>query len=502
MDESKCIKNKKIRRWIIIISACVFFAFIIVSFSFYIYIKQYVKKDTFSDGIYINDIDVSGMTKEEVYKKIEKYIEDIEKKKLTLKYEDYSKAISFDKLGFSAKNKEVIEDAYNLGKEGSLLNRYKRIKSLRNKPEKFVIEFEYDIKKLDKFIDSIKNNFYQKPKNAIIQRINNEFVIKEEIVGYVLDVQETKKDIVPLLEEGTDNIEIKLTVDVEVPDYTKEYYEVIKDPLGVFYTQFNASNIPRTENLKVGASKINGVILHPNDSFSAHDQLSPVNEANGYKAAPIIVNGVLEDGLGGGICQVATTLYNAVLLSELEVLERKNHSMKITYSEISMDAALYGDILDFKFKNSTDYPIYIESYIEGDRLYMNIYGNDQRDDNREIKFEPVIIERITPPPAKIIYDDAMAEGEEKIVQSEVYGYKAKLYKHIYIDGEYKEKMLVNYSNYKATPAIIKKGTNSHNNSSDEDMESEDNETEETEGIEEEEIEHIEVEEKVNEDNNE
>lgn len=425
----------------------------------YTYINEVMDKDIIYDGIYIDEIDVGGFTKEEAYSKIDEYIESKRNATLLLRFEDHVEEIPLYELGFDAVNKDVIEEAFDYGKEGNVIKRYKAIKDLKKEPLELDLEFECDESILESYLDSIKNNFAIEPKNAIIQRINHQFVIEPEQVGYELDMVSTKENILTLINiHQQEELSLEVALMEKEPEYTSAYYENIKDVIGSFYTEFNASNTLRTENLKVGSGKINGALLHPGEEYSTYDAIAPINEANGYKDAPIIVNGMIEDGIGGGICQIATTLYNALLYSELEILERRNHSMPVSYIEKGKDAALLRNILDLKFKNSTAYPIYIESYIEGNRLYFKIYGLEERDPNRRLEFESVIIETITPPPANITYDSTMLEGKREVIQKEIPGYKVKLYKHIYLNDVLQEKVLINYSDYRATPAVIKVGT--------------------------------------------
>ncbi|TCT12173.1 vancomycin resistance protein YoaR [Natranaerovirga pectinivora] len=464
MDKS--ISNKKIKK-IILITLAIILSAILLSFVVgYTYIKKAINNDIIYEGIFINDVHVGGLTKEEAYEVIDEIVNNIKSNTLTIYYEDrINETVTFEELGFDAINKNIVDEAFSIGKEGNILKRFREIKILEEEHKYYELIFDYDTNTIISIIDSIKNNFSIKPKNAIIQRINKEFVIDEETIGYEVNDTATQENIFNLLMKFDEDIKVELVVEQIMPEYTKAYYGNIKNVIGSYVTNFNANNTQRTTNLIVGAKKIDGTLLHPNEVFSTNEKLSPVNIQNGYQPAPIIVNGRLEDGVGGGICQVATTLYNAVLFSEIDILERRNHSMPVAYVDLGKDAVLLSSVLDLKFKNSTEYPIYIESYIEGSSLYVKIYGLEERPANRYLEFESVTIGEVSPPPANIIYDDTMLEGVRKVEQKEVVGYTVKLYKHIYIDNVWKEKVLVNNSNYRATPATIRVGTKSPNNNS-------------------------------------
>ena len=255
------------------------------------------------------------------------------------------------------------------------------------------------------------------------------------------------------------------TVDIVMnktnPKYKTEDLSNIKDELGSFSTKFTnkgGKDTNRITNMKVAASRINGTILYPGEVFSTNKKFGATTKANGYKPAPIILNGKFVDEYGGGVCQISSTLYNAVLYSELDIVERQNHSLKVGYLDYGYDATLAGDYIDLKFKNTTNYPIYIDARFTENEFICTIYGYDERPKNREIKLENALIEVIEPSPKIIKETDELPEGEEKTVVKPLKGYKYKLYKLIYEDGKLKEKVLVNNSYYKPRAEEVLVGT--------------------------------------------
>ena len=134
----------------------------------------------------------------------------------------------------------------------------------------------------------------------------------------------------------------------------------VKDLLGTFSTSLTSSNANRIKNVNSASNYIDGTVLYPGEEFSTHDVIAPFTAERGYAEAANYVNGEIVDGMGGGVCQVSTTLYNAVLRAELEVTERAPHSMTVSYVKLSEDAAIAGTWKDLKFRNSSQYPIYIE----------------------------------------------------------------------------------------------------------------------------------------------
>ena len=276
--------------------------------------------------------------------------------------------------------------------------------------------------------------------------------------GVTLDVDTTINAIKKALDEQeeTDVVKVQATVSVQHPTVNIDLASRCRDKLGSFTTEFNAGNVSRSKNVANAARLINDSVIYPGETFSVHDAISPMTEENGYYAAPSYNNGQVVDSIGGGVCQVATTLYNAVLRAELEIVERSPHSMVVTYVKPSMDAAIAGDYKDLKFRNNTEVPIYIEGGTGSGNVYFNIYGEETRSSERTVQYESEVIETIEPGADKIIYDDTKPASYVAVTQEAHTGYKAVLWKIVTQNGK-TTKTQVNSSTYKAEPRYITKG---------------------------------------------
>jgi len=189
--------------------------------------------------------------------------------------------------------------------------------------------------------------------------------------------------------------------------------------------------------------------------FSAYEKLTPFTVSNGYFEAGAYSNGKVIDSIGGGACQVTTTLYNAVLLSELEVVERQPHSMTISYVDLSRDSAIAGTWKDLKFKNDTKSPILIEAYTSGRTITFNIWGDETRDTKtRTIKFETVVLDEKAPGKDVVTKDPTKPTTYSLTTQSAHTGYVAELYKIVYENGVEVSRTRV----YNATPRYVTVGT--------------------------------------------
>jgi vancomycin resistance protein YoaR len=198
----------------------------------------------------------------------------------------------------------------------------------------------------------------------------------------------------------------------------------------------------------------------PGEEFDVNAALEPYTEENGYAYAAEYSSGKVVQGLGGGICQVSTTLYNALLYAELEIVERYPHSMTVGYVDLSRDAAIAGDVKNLVFKNNYDYPIYIAGGCSNGQLTFSIFGKETRPSNRTIEYESKTISTIQPGDAVVTEDDSLAPGEQTVTQNAHTGYTAELWKNIYVDGELQESVQVNSSTYNASPQYISVGPGS------------------------------------------
>lgn len=210
-----------------------------------------------------------------------------------------------------------------------------------------------------------------------------------------------------------------------------------------------------------GASKINGSVVYPGDSFSVYEAVSPFDAENGYELAGSYENGTTVETYGGGICQVSTTLYNAVIRAELDITERFNHSMIVGYVDPSADAAIAGTYKDLKFTNNTDAPIYIEGYTQDMVLYFNVFGQETRPSDREVIFESETLST-TDPGVQYQASGGHPIGYISQKQSSHVGYTAQLWKIVKVGGVEQSREVFNKSTYKASPRIVVVGTASAN----------------------------------------
>lgn len=417
--------------------------------------------DTILTGVYIDSLDVSGMTEAEAKAAVSQMVENRLETPITLYCANNNEVvITPSQLGATWKNPQSVQEAVNVGKVGNIIERYKIKKDLER--ENFVIKTKYTLDKelVNKLIDTDCTAFDQEVVDLALNRVDGEFQITEGKQGIHIDVDAAKEMLQEFVLNEWDGSKTELTLPVitENPKGSVEELQKVKDVLGSYTTYYKSSASGRVANVETGTAHINGTTLYPGESFSMIETTAPFNAENGYQKGGAYVNGLVVESFGGGICQVSTTLYNAVLLSELDVTQRSNHSMTVSYVPVAADAAIASSAgKDFCFTNNTDHPIYIEGITTPSRsLTFNIYGVETRPSDRKIEYVSEILETVTPSTENIIQSDKFPVGYTK-VQSAYLGYRSQLIKVVYENGVEISREVVNKSNYKMVPRTVTVG---------------------------------------------
>ena len=411
-----------------------------------------------SDGIYIEELYVGGMTAEEAEEALDVYLIELGETELTLEAGNKQLTFTAAEMGFAVSNDMIVKEAVEVGKTGSLLKRYKDLKDLEHGD--LVLELDVSIDR-DMVVALLNDNISQIDTEAVnngLIRENDEFVYVEGEAGIAVNVEASAALVEEYVatEWNLAPANIALSAEVTEPRGTREELAKVQDLLGSYNTNFSSSVSGRVTNVELATERINGTVLYPGEEFSVNETILPRDAANGYAIAASYLSGATVQSYGGGVCQVSTTLYNAVILAELQISERSSHSMTVSYVPIAMDAAIAGDYMDLKFVNNTEAPIYIEGYTKNKNLYFNIYGEETRAANRKIAFETEIIS--VEDPGTQFVGTADPVGTIKKVQSKHYGYTSKLWKIVTVDGVEDSRTQFNKSNYRSSPRIVNIGT--------------------------------------------
>lgn len=435
-------------------------AFLVVYFVMRNAVNQ-VAADVIWDNIYIESVDVSGMDAEKAKAAVESLAAEYKAQKIKLVAEETEVEVTLEELGFQIKKiDELVDKAVSYGKNGSVFARYQQLKPLKGKVvEPVRVEASYGIDK--EMAGKVVSEKFAKLEGAAVdaslKREGGKFVITDGKAGIKVDLEKSVQNIRDHFgkdweHKGVETITLVTTVDE--PDVTKEHLQQVKDVLGTFSTTFKANN-NRGKNVANATSRINGTVLMPGEVMSASDSMGSRNAANGYLEAGSYLNGETVESYGGGVCQVSTTLYNAVILAELEIVERSSHSMIVDYVKPSMDAAISEGVLDLKIKNNTEAPIYIEGITKGGNLTFTVYGKEYRPANRKVSYVSETLST-TDPGKKFVATNEPVGTYKKAVSAHM-GIKAKLWKVVTENGVEVSREQFNKSSYKASPATYHVG---------------------------------------------
>lgn len=438
-----------------------------ITWGFYVPIKAagLQEKTRIADGIFVDEIELSGMNVEEATGAVQAYMDSLSERILTFEAVNQNQiACTAEDLGIAWDNPEIITSAMELGKTGNIVKRYKELEDLKHGKYVYSLEFSFDATKILEILETQGTKYDVSPKDFSLRKTAEGFEVEQGQTGLSLNVEQSFLQVQEFLTTGwnREDATIALVVDVTNPRGSEEELLQVRDVLGSFTTSYATSGKDRSANVENGCRLINGITLYPGDEFSTLSTITPFTEANGYFPAGSYINGMVVDSLGGGICQVSTTLYNAVLLSELETTQRSSHSMIISYVEPSMDAAIAESSgKDFKFINNTAAPIYIEGVTNQKKITFTIYGVEYRPKNRKVRFESEILSTTQPDTEKIVQDASRPLGFID-VQSAHIGYKAQLWKIVEEDGVEVSRTTINKSTYKMSPRTATVGMQTGN----------------------------------------
>lgn len=470
-------------------------------------------------GISIDGINVQGLSKEEAKKIINAKTEEKKNHEIKIYVDDEEQTLLLSQVELSYNTEKAIEEAYAVGREKNIfVNNFKILKSLVF-GKNINLEFTYNEELLRDVIQGIKNNIPNAVTNPTYCIEDEELIISIGTKGLTIDENNLKNKIVETIKlnsNGTINIETYMTepeeiniekiykeVHTEVQDayYTTEPFQIypevkgidfnleeakellkedkeeyvitlvitqpqkttsdigteaFPDRLSIFQTRYDATNKTRTTNLQLAVNKINGVVLMPGETFSYNKTLGKRTAEAGYKDAAGYSGGKVVQMIGGGICQISSTLYDAVVYANLDIVERHNHAFLTSYAGAGKDATVVYGSLDFQFKNTRQYPVKIVSYMQNGIATVCIYGIKEEVEY-DVEISTTILNYI---PFSVIYEDdsTLTAGTEVVTQNGQRGCKSITYKILKQNGKEISRSVLSTDTYSAMNKYIKKGT--------------------------------------------
>ncbi|MCR4402465.1 MAG: VanW family protein [Firmicutes bacterium] len=398
-------------------------------------------------GVSVADIPLGGLTREEATRALTRFVSDVVTLPITLVWEDQSWQLNPSDIGVEVDIPATVDRAMAIGRTGSWLARWRERRTVAASGRKIPLVTTVDEYLFRDILFELAAEIDVPAENAGFSIAPDDTVrIKPSVVGRRLDTSRLGAAIRDALlqREGR---QVRLIVEPVAPQVTTEQLEAmrIKRCIGAYTTRFAPDDEARTHNIRSAAQAINGVLVAPGEVFSFNAAVGPRSKDTGYLEAPVVIEDELVPGVGGGICQVSSTLYNAVLLAGLEVVARANHSVAPAYVPVGRDATVAYDYIDFRFRNDAPGHVMVMSHVGRDSVTVKIYGDAPPD--REVLIRTDIEEKL-PPSVVRKEDPALAAGDEIVDDEGSWGYVVSVYRIIRIGGVEKAKELLSRDRYR------------------------------------------------------
>ena len=387
------------RRKVTLIAACVLAVLIGVgAYLINLYSIVGVGEPRFVENITIDGVSLAGMTKEAGAAYVAQIEDEWRSEVYTIQYQDRTWSFSRSMVDAEIDYETPLEQAWNLGQVGTVAQRKRRILNLRENPIDLSAKLSYDEVKLDEYVDGICAQIDLEPVNAVIvPDVAQPVVITPSSTGLKVNREQLREQLATLIEVGEGDTAVP--VETLFPEVNSDIasFEII----GYFTTDVSFRSSASRHNVRMALNAFNGQTLLPGQRMSFNEVVGPRTEATGFKQATEYVGDTTTLGWGGGVCQASTTLYNALIMADMTIVDRKQHSMTVSYVDPSCDAAVLYGMDDLVFENGSEYPIYIYTSVTDDLATVTIYGHKPE---YFYKLESVVVEEDIPS-TRIVYTD-------------------------------------------------------------------------------------------------
>jgi len=402
-------------------------------------------------GISVRGVDLSRLERLEGIERLAELESKVHETTVNLMLAGSGYEVALGELGITVDRDKTMDRALAVGNELGVFKRWYAGMRHVDRPLDPVLSLD----------ESVLRQYWQKrfgppelqARDAYLRINADERVeVVPSIDGYVVDFDLlTERLVNPSVLFGDAAVDVP--VRLIQPEVTTEQVRRwgVTGLMAEFTTRFNPDQVDRNHNIATAAVKLDGWMVGPGEVFSFNEVVGSRGLEQGYRMANVIVGNKLEEDLGGGVCQVSTTLYNAVLLADLAVEQRSNHSIPVSYVPVGRDAAVAYDYLDFKFKNVLDSHVLIKTFIGSDSLTVKIYGAP--DPHKQVQIESRVTKTIEPETVYEI-DPAVEPGAQKVVQKGTSGYIAAAERLVLVDGREARREPLFDSKYKPVEQII------------------------------------------------
>ena len=424
------------------------------------------KKTTFYPNTHINGVDVSGLTRNQAENLIsQKLVDEKDQINLVLIHEDKKWEINGEDLSVIANTRPTLDETIQYGRNGNIFANRNTQKKIEKDGLYINIPYEDMLGGLESEVANIVNEIENLPiQSGIIFQPEQEimFTLPEPKNGKIVKIEELKKEINSALSSGGQGTIIIPTDDLLPQNDLSDFLQKITKRSS-FTTNYEKSSSDRKSNIKLALSKSHGLIVEPGQEISFNDITGLRTKENGYKSAKIIIGGKYVDGVGGGVCQASTTLYNALIRCDLEILQVNHHTLPASYVPLSFDAMVSEGYADLKFKNNLDTPIFIKTICTNSDITVEIYG-EPMEEGLTIQTRAELV-KVLGHGGDDILKDTSGEYEDKVLYKGEYyrlkypqeGYESKGYIEYYKNGEKIDEKQIRHDKYLPQNGIIIEG---------------------------------------------
>ena len=406
-----------------------------------------------ANGVRIEGIDVGGLRREEAVELLRTKWAATLPRRITLVADSEKWQVEPERLGVRLDIERAVDEALAVGRSGNLWETVITGIKLRRHGVDIRVPVDIDRARLRRALVELAPQIERQPRDAKVKVVDGRVEIEPEQVGRTLDLDNSLRNLISALADPHCR-QIQLALHRQQPSVKANDLKHLNCVLGRYSTRFNPAQRNRTHNLKLAASVVNETIVMPGEEFSLNQALGPRIIDRGYKNAPTYINGRSVPTPGGGVCQIATTIYNAALLAGLDITERHHHSKPVPYCPTGRDATVYYGALDLKFRNNLAHPILLLCWVEGNRLHASIIGS--REDKVEVKLVRSNVGH-WPRPVKIVEDPSLPPGKKVVEEKGNDGYRATLTRIITKDGKVVAREVLHTDVYQARPKVIRVG---------------------------------------------
>ena len=415
--------------------------------------RQFARSRRIAPNVTIGGLSVGGRTVQQATVDVTLALSPILDRTLVLRNGSRRWQVAPAELGARLAVEESVARAYAVARSGSTGRRLAQRFRLVRGPLDIPVQVAVDEAKLQAWVRGLAREVDVSPRNATASVAGGLVKIRPGRTGVVLQVGPTAQQIAEAIRDGSRG-EIDLVATTRAPDVSAEDLEQFRTVLSQYTTRFQPRQRARSHNVRLAAKALNGAIIRPGEALSLNKRLGPRQPEFGYREGPAFVDGEIVPETGGGVCQVATTLYNAALRANLDIVERRHHSMPVTYAAPGLDATLYYGVIDLRLRNSAQHPIMVLAQAGTNTLTVYVLGRAPD------KLEVEIVrdgEATIPHGQKVIEDPTLEPGEKVLEKKGRAGRRVTVTRIARRNGEVVRAQRLHSDTYRPQDAVIRIG---------------------------------------------